>query len=321
MTGVKMTLTPGGLTNIIELAEDRCLKQESACITARGAHHGITTMNATDQTILVVEGGPHDNESIPLEGPVISMGRHSSNDVVVAETGVSRKHAEIVENNGSFSLKDLASTNGTMVNSKKMLQDGDSIRLGASTVSYIFRSPVASTMAITLEQPAIGEGADDDTGVVDVVTEPVSPMTVATELPLFQDAAAADDPDEPYEGDVQLSVYVVDGGMGMMVTFVQQLRERAEFRVSRMGNNSQGGVDVSLVLREPLALRQVLAHLEGVAKVSRAPNAGDEAALSVMLQAEDTSSQGSAESPLCVHCKAPLEPTAAVCPSCRKTQA
>ena len=98
-------------------------------------------MNLTDQVVLVVEGGPNDEEEIPLTGPVTSLGRQSSNDVVVAETGVSRQHAEILRVESGYNLRDLSSTNGTFVNSKKieqgdyLLQDGDTIRLGASKVS------------------------------------------------------------------------------------------------------------------------------------------------------------------------------------------
>ena len=294
-------------------------------------------MDAADQVLLEIEGGPHDSESIPLEGSVITMGRQASNEVVVAEAGVSRRHAEIAEVDGSYYLKDLASTNGTAVNGKKvpkeaehLLHDGDSIRLGASKVLYVFRSPASSTLAITLEQPAIQEDGDE-TGPVDVVTRPVSPMTIATELPLIQEGAEAGDCDEEYEGDVLLNIKVIDGGMGLVVSFVQQLREREEFRVPRMENNDQGGVDLALKLREPLALRKVLAEMDGVAQVTQtAGGAGiDEPVLAVILQPvlavilqeEDTASSDSVSTTSCVHCKQPLERSAAVCPHCRKSQA
>ena len=120
----------------------------------------------SDEVVLIMEGGA-DSETIPLQGRSITMGRQSSNDVVVAEPGVSRKHAELADSQGMFVIRDLKSTNGTFVNSKKIdegdyhLQDGDSIRLGASKVTYTFHNPMASTLAITLEQPAIKDEPRD----------------------------------------------------------------------------------------------------------------------------------------------------------------
>ena len=113
--------------------------------------------------MLVVEGGPNDRDEIPLSKPTTTLGRQAGNDVVVAEPGVSRQHAEIVEAGAGYYLRDLKSTNGTFVNSKRvadddyLLRDGDSIRLGASTSHYVFRSPSANTLQITLVDEILPE--------------------------------------------------------------------------------------------------------------------------------------------------------------------
>jgi len=49
-------------------------------------------------------------------GPVLHIGRHQSNDVVVNDKKVSRQHAVIRYENGQFILYDLQSTNGVGVN-------------------------------------------------------------------------------------------------------------------------------------------------------------------------------------------------------------
>ena len=68
-----------------------------------------------DEAILVAQGGLNDGELVPLGH--IKMGRLSDNDVVVREKGVSRIHAEIVETDTEYRLRDLSSTNGTFVES------------------------------------------------------------------------------------------------------------------------------------------------------------------------------------------------------------
>ena len=109
-----------------------------------------------DEAVLEIEGSPDAGDPIPVRGPLTTMGRHPDNDVVVAEQGVSRKHAKIVAKDLEFHIEDLSTTNGTFVNDKKIpaeghrLQDGDGIRLARSKVSFVFRSPMANTLQITL---------------------------------------------------------------------------------------------------------------------------------------------------------------------------
>jgi pSer/pThr/pTyr-binding forkhead associated (FHA) protein len=62
-------------------------------------------------------------------------------DLVLDDKGISRKHCEIVKGEGGFLLRDLGSSNGTLVNGEKVserrLADGDKIRLGAVTLSFL----------------------------------------------------------------------------------------------------------------------------------------------------------------------------------------
>ena len=243
---------------------------------------------------LVVEGGASDDESIPLLAPSSFMGRQPGNEVVVAEAGVSRKHAEIVETEGEYYLRDLKSTNGTFVNDKRLedgdylLKDGDSIRLGASKVSYIFRSPMANTLALTLDQTVIEELGSVAPGGDEKKQGPA--VTMATEIP--EEFQKATEETELYEGTIRLKVDAVDS-MGHVVNFVQQIREKPEFRLLRMANNREGGTDIWLALREPIPLRDMLVEMETVSAVS--PTAGrdlsvegEDTPLTVMLKPEST---------------------------------
>ena len=76
-------------------------------------------MGPEGRPALVVQGGPDEDKIIPLSGTV-SLGRLPSSGVVVDEDGISRQHAEIVETEDGFELRDLASTNGTFVNFQKL---------------------------------------------------------------------------------------------------------------------------------------------------------------------------------------------------------
>jgi len=75
-----------------------------------------------------------DGSRIEFDGDS-SLGRASTNDIVVAENSVSGKHAMLRWNNNSLSIEDLASSNGTIVNGKPILgittlKDGDKVDVG-----------------------------------------------------------------------------------------------------------------------------------------------------------------------------------------------
>src|SRR5262245_13356868 len=73
---------------------------------------------------------------IPLDKPLVTLGRRSETDVRVPGAGVSRVHAEIVTENGVFRLRDCASRFGTFVHgertNERVLAHGDRIKLGQS---------------------------------------------------------------------------------------------------------------------------------------------------------------------------------------------
>ncbi len=65
-----------------------------------------------------------------------TVGRDPGNDIILRDPKVSRHHAEIVFERGFFVLHDLASTNGTYVNGKRVrvapLTHGAKLRMGNS---------------------------------------------------------------------------------------------------------------------------------------------------------------------------------------------
>ena len=83
----------------------------------------------------------------PLVGKTFSLGRSKDNNVVFVSPKVSRRHAIVHAQGGSeFSLVDLGSSNGTHLNSRRIiqptsLQHGDVIQIGEQ--SLVFRLETA----------------------------------------------------------------------------------------------------------------------------------------------------------------------------------
>jgi pSer/pThr/pTyr-binding forkhead associated (FHA) protein len=105
------------------------------------------------------------------------IGRSRSCQVRVSSGEVSRRHAEICASNGGFLLRDLASTNGSFLNGRRVteqaLQPGDRIRIGDRTLTFCQVAAVpepltgATTNAgdevtILVERPVLSDGLEGD---------------------------------------------------------------------------------------------------------------------------------------------------------------
>ena len=92
--------------------------------------------------LVVLDENGRDKERISITRTPIVIGRMSSNDVVLSDPNVSRRHAELRRDDGRWVLVDLGSTNGTTVNGRQApehsLNDGD--RLGFGTSELVFRT-------------------------------------------------------------------------------------------------------------------------------------------------------------------------------------
>ncbi len=86
--------------------------------------------------------GPTPGKLIQLGKAELLVGRELSNDIVISDADVSRKHARLVQQGDSYLLEDVGSTNGTFVNGQRLtapqlLRPDDRIRLG-ETVELAF---------------------------------------------------------------------------------------------------------------------------------------------------------------------------------------
>jgi pSer/pThr/pTyr-binding forkhead associated (FHA) protein len=82
-----------------------------------------------------------DGQRYSLNAPSIVLGRSSDADILIDDTGVSRRHLEIRTGPGTAQAVDLGSTNGSYVNGHKIvgsseLTDGSTITMGRTKIIY-----------------------------------------------------------------------------------------------------------------------------------------------------------------------------------------
>lgn len=98
-------------------------------------------LESSPAQLVVLDEKDNEREAIAVTRTPIVIGRQSTNDVVLSDPNVSRRHAELRRNDATWTLVDLGSTNGTTVNgrsgSEHALKDGD--KLGFGTSALLFR--------------------------------------------------------------------------------------------------------------------------------------------------------------------------------------
>ncbi len=101
---------------------------------------------ASPVELIVLDEKGRESERIAVTRTPIVIGRQSTNDVVLSDPNVSRRHAELRRNDAAWTLVDLGSTNGTTVNGhpapEHTLNDGDKLGFGTSELLFRLRGTV-----------------------------------------------------------------------------------------------------------------------------------------------------------------------------------
>src|SRR5208282_5932909 len=100
----------------------------------------LASENAPRSRLVSIGSSPP--REYPLDKPAVAICSHPSNDVVLDDTTVSRRHATITRKPGGFELADLGSTNGTYVNGGRVrkpiaLKGGDEIKFGSVRMAFV----------------------------------------------------------------------------------------------------------------------------------------------------------------------------------------
>ncbi|MEI8132353.1 MAG: FHA domain-containing protein [Leptolinea sp.] len=117
-------------------------------------------MSATYQ--LVIRSGAGAGKLFPLEKTEIHVGRDVTNDLVISEEKISRRHARLYTEGDQYVVEDLGSTNGTFINGARLsgphlLRVGEQITFGEiSIVSFerVDQDPNATVMSAGSSAPS-----------------------------------------------------------------------------------------------------------------------------------------------------------------------
>ncbi|MCF7674106.1 MAG: AAA family ATPase [Akkermansiaceae bacterium] len=95
----------------------------------------------TTKFLRIIEG-TDEGLRVALDSPPVTIGRATDNRVALSpESRVSRHHAELTEDDGTWSVRDLGSMNGTYVNGQrvewpKVLKPGDKIKIADEVMVF-----------------------------------------------------------------------------------------------------------------------------------------------------------------------------------------
>ena len=108
--------------------------EDSAEVTLVAVPHGAG--------VLVVTRGPNVGARYLLGDEVVRAGRHPESDIFLDDITVSRRHVVITHgDDGSYTLRDVGSLNGTYVNRERIdeatLSPGDEVQIGKFKLVYL----------------------------------------------------------------------------------------------------------------------------------------------------------------------------------------
>jgi two-component system, NtrC family, sensor kinase len=112
---------------------------------------------------LFVIRGRDQGKRFELNRPMATVGRDSSNAIQLHDTEVSRRHAEIRQDDSHHQLIDLVSSNGTFVNNQRIerqaLKNGDRVQIGRTLMIYTSPDETLATEARNVDIVGRGNAA------------------------------------------------------------------------------------------------------------------------------------------------------------------
>ena len=139
----------------------------------------MAVLTSSDQSVV--------RQKIDISTDLIVIGRHPECDVIIDDASVSRRHAQIANEEGDFFLSDLESRNGTVLNNSVIhkttrLYDGAEIKI----CDVVFRFHLNDIAAFEKRQATVEQGTDhDDVSVIleDGESDPLSAVMSRLDVP------------------------------------------------------------------------------------------------------------------------------------------
>ena len=98
-----------------------------------------------ERGVLVICNGGFEGMEYELTSDETLIGRNPKTDITLLDENISREHAIVLldEDTGAYTIEDLQSSNGTMVNGKRIrsaeLDDADEIEIGNTRFRFLVK--------------------------------------------------------------------------------------------------------------------------------------------------------------------------------------
>jgi pSer/pThr/pTyr-binding forkhead associated (FHA) protein len=136
------------ITSTINLGALRSVSDHVSALLDRATENERDVIAALPQgsAMLIVLSGPSRGARFLINSDLTTIGRSTDNDIFLDDVTVSRKHAEIVRQGKSYSVKDSGSLNGTYVDGKiesnTNLEDGMELHVGKFKMHFFIGGKV-----------------------------------------------------------------------------------------------------------------------------------------------------------------------------------
>jgi len=130
---------------------------------------------------------PEENFVRDFDQDIVTLGRHSSNDIQIVHSGASRLHCKIIFEEGNFFLIDPGSANGTLLNGKKiplkrnqLLKNNDIVGVESYEVTFktmdrvAIKAPGENTdeVALRVVREVLGSLQNKDFPTLEIIAGP-----------------------------------------------------------------------------------------------------------------------------------------------------